>query len=183
MLCPQAGNRETLIHLKDWQRLAQVLQRELSATATVTLARVRAGTIDIGTAMQDTLRDRNQLARNWMTSTIRSREQCQRQDAHRSHDQIKLLRTITWMEAALQEGQQVTRITRVQDLVLENMDIAWSSPLSPQEKLSIPSTDAGTKYLVASLKACRGEQEQQTHKQLSDNRRVLDRPSEKVFED
>jgi hypothetical protein len=87
------------------------------------------------------------------------------------------------MEAALQEGQQVTRITRVQDLVLENMDIAWSSPLSPQEKLSITSTDAGTKYLVASLKACRGEQEQQTHKQLSDNRRVLDRPSEKVFED
>jgi hypothetical protein len=41
------------------------------------------------------------------------------------------------MEAALHEDQQVTRITRAQDLVLEDMDIAWSSLLSPQEKLSI----------------------------------------------
>jgi hypothetical protein len=49
--CPQAGNKEARIRLKDWQRLAPALQRELSATAAVTLARVRAGTIDVGTAL------------------------------------------------------------------------------------------------------------------------------------
>jgi hypothetical protein len=87
------------------------------------------------------------------------------------------------MEAALQEGQQVTRITRAQDLALEDMNIAWSSPLSPQEKSSITSTDAWTKYLGASLKACRGELERQTHKQVRDNRRALDRRAKKAFED
>jgi hypothetical protein len=45
------------------------------------------------------------------------------------------------MEEALQEGQQATRITRVQDLVREDMDIAWNS-LSPQEKWSITSTES-----------------------------------------
>jgi hypothetical protein len=87
------------------------------------------------------------------------------------------------MEAALQEGPQFTRITRAQDLVLEDMDIAWSSPLSPQEKLSITSTEAWTKYLVASLKSCRGELERQTHKQIRENRRALDRRAKKAFDD
>jgi hypothetical protein len=87
------------------------------------------------------------------------------------------------MEAALQEGQQVTRITQAQDLVLEDMDMAWSSLLSPQEKLSITLTDAWTKYLVANLKACRGERDRQTHKQVCDNRLALDRRAKKAFED
>jgi hypothetical protein len=56
-----------------------------------------------------------------------SRERRQRRPAHRSHEQIQFLRTIARMEEALQEGQQVTLITRAQDLVLEDMDMAWSS--------------------------------------------------------
>ena len=111
------------------------------ATAVVTLAGVRAGTVDAGTSLQDTVRDRNQLARSWMTTPIRSRERHQRRAALLSHEQIQLLRTITRMEEALQEGQQATRITRVQDLVREDMDIAWNS-LSPQEKWSITSTES-----------------------------------------
>ena len=87
------------------------------------------------------------------------------------------------MEAALQEGPQVTRITRAQDLVLEDMDIAWSSPLSSQEKLSITSTEDWTKYLVATLKSCRGELERQTHKQVRESRRALDRRAKKSFDD
>jgi hypothetical protein len=63
----QTGNKEVCILLKDWQLLGPALQLELSTTVSATLARVLAGTIDVGTAVQDTLRDRNQLARNWMT--------------------------------------------------------------------------------------------------------------------
>ena len=48
----------------------------------VPLAGVRAGTVDAGTSLQDTVRDRNQLARSWMTTPIRSRERHQRRAAH-----------------------------------------------------------------------------------------------------
>jgi hypothetical protein len=72
-----------------------------------------------------------------MAQTIWSRERHQHRATHRSHEQIQLLRTIARVEAALQDGPQVIRVTRTQHLVLEDMDVAWSSPLSPQEKLSI----------------------------------------------
>jgi hypothetical protein len=70
------------------------------------------------------------------------------------------------METALQDGPQVIRVTCAQNLVLEDMDIAWSPPLRPQEKLSITSTEAWMKYLVASLKSCKEELVRQTHNQV-----------------
>ena len=57
----------------------------------------------MSTAVQDTLRSRNQLARSWMAPTIRSRERHQRRAAHRSREQIQLLRTIARTEAALKD--------------------------------------------------------------------------------
>ena len=132
--------------------------------------------------MQDTLRSRNQLAQNWMTPAIWSRERHQRRAAYESHEQITLLRTIARIESALQDGPQVLRVTRAQSLVLEDMDIAWSSPLSPQEKLSITST-AWMKYLVTSLKSCKEELERQTHNQVRENRRAMDRRAKRAFED
>jgi hypothetical protein len=123
----------TRIRLKDWQKLAPALQKELGGAAAVALAGVRAGTVEASAAVQDTLRSRNQLARSWMAPTIWSRERHQHRAAHRSHEQIQLLRTIARVEAALQDGPQVIRVTRAQNLVLEDMDVAWSSPLSPQE--------------------------------------------------
>jgi hypothetical protein len=145
------------ICLKDWQKLATSLQRELGGAASVALAGVRAGTVEASVAVQDTLRSRNQLARSRMIPTIRSRERHQRRAAHRRHEQIRLLRTIARVEAALQDGPQVIRVTSAQNLVLEDMDVAWSPPLSPQEKLSITSTESWKKYLVASLKSCKDE--------------------------
>jgi hypothetical protein len=41
-----------------------------------------------------------------------------------------------------------------------------SSPFGPQEKLSITSTEAWMKYLVASLKSCKEELVRQTHNQV-----------------
>ena len=123
------------------------------------------------------------MARSWMTPPIRSREIHQRRAAHRSHEQVHLLRTIARVEAALQDGPQVTRVTRAQDLVLDDMDIALNSPLSPLEKLSITSTEAWTKYLRASLKSCKEDLERQTHTQVRENRRSLDRRARKAFED
>jgi hypothetical protein len=180
--CLQAEGTKR-IRLKDWQRLATALQRELGGAAVVTLAGVRAGTVDASAAVQDTLRSRNQLARSWMTPTIWSRERHQRRAAHRSHEQIQLLRTIARMEAALQDGPQVIRVTRAQNLVLEDMDVAWRSPLSPQEKLSITSTEPWMKYLAASLKSCKEEVERQMHNQVRDNRRAMDRRAKRAFED
>ena len=130
-----------------------------------------------------TLRERNQLARSWMTPTIRSREIHQHRAAHRSHEQGRLLRTIARVEAALQDGPQVTRITRAQDLVLDYMDIALNSLLSPLQKLSITSTEAWTKYLLASLKSCKEDLERHTHTQVRENWRALDRRAKKAFED
>ena len=130
-----------------------------------------------------TLRERNPLARSWMTPTIRSREIHQHRAAHRSHEQVRLLRTIARVEAALQDGPQVTRITRAQDLVLDYMDIALNSLLSPLEKLSITSTEAWTKYLRASLKSCKEDLERHTHTQVRENWRALDRRAKKAFED
>jgi hypothetical protein len=46
----------TRIRLKDWQKLAPALQRELGSAAETKLAEVRAGTVDAGEAVQDTLR-------------------------------------------------------------------------------------------------------------------------------
>ena len=63
------------------------------------------------------------------------------------------------------------------------MDIAWSSPLSPQEKLFITSTESWARYLNACLKSCRGELERRTNEQIRDNRRVMDRRARKAFED
>ena len=160
--CPQAEST-TRIRLKDWQRLAPALQRELGGTAVATLAGVRAGTVDVRAAVQDTLRSRNQLARSWMTPTIWSRERHQRRAAHRSHEQIQLLRTIARVEAALQDGPQAMRVTRAQNLVLEDMDVAWSSPLSPQEKESITSTESWATYLATSLKSCKEKLDRQTN--------------------
>ena len=159
--CQQAEGT-TRIRLKDWQKLAPSLQRELGGMTEVALAGVRAGTVEASASVQDTLRSRNQLARSWMAPTIWSRERHQHRAAHRSHEQIQLLRTIARVEAALQDGPQVIRVTRAQNLVLEDMDVAWSSPLSPQEKLSITSTESWRKYLVASLKSCKKELERQT---------------------
>jgi hypothetical protein len=173
----------TLIRLKDWQKLAPSLQKELGGAAVVALAGVRAGTVESSALVQDTLRSRNQLARSWMAPTIWSRESHQHRAAHRSHEQIQLLRTIARVEAALQDGPQVIRVTRAQNLVLEDMDVAWSSPLSPQEKLSITSTESWRKYLVASLKSCKEELEQQTSSQVRENRRSMDRRARKAFED
>ena len=87
------------------------------------------------------------------------------------------------MEAALQDGPQVIRVTRAQNLVLEDMDVAWSSPLSPQEKLSITSTESWVKYLAASLKLCKEELERQPHNQVRENRRAMDRRAKKAVED
>jgi hypothetical protein len=179
--CSQAEGT-TRIRLKDWQKLAPAMQRELGDAAAVALAGVRAGTVEASAAVQDTLRSRNQLARSWMTPTIWSRERHQRRAAHRSHEQIQLLRTIARVEAALQDGPQAMRVTRAQNLVLEDMDVAWSSPLSPQEKLSITSTESWRKYLVASLKSCK-EVERQTISQVRENRRSTDRRARKAFED
>ncbi len=67
------------IHLKDWQRMAPALQKELSGGAEAMGKEVRAGTVDVGTAVHNTLRNRHQLAQSWMAPTIRSRdhrEQC-----------------------------------------------------------------------------------------------------------
>jgi hypothetical protein len=143
--CPQAEG-PARIRLKDWQRLAPSLQRELG-------------------------------------DTIWSRERHQRRAAHESHEQITLLRTIARIESALQDGPQVLRVTRAQSLVLEDMDIAWSSPLSPQEKLSITSTAAWMKYLGTSLKSCKEELDRQTHNQVRENRRAMDRRAKRAFED
>ena len=71
-----------------------------------------------------------------MAPTIRSRERHQRRAAHRSREQIQLLRTIARTEAALKDGPQITQVTRSQNLVLEDMDVAWSSPLSPRRSCS-----------------------------------------------
>ena len=101
----------TRIRLKDWQKLAPALQRELGSAAEEKLAGVRAGTVDAGQAVQNTLRCRDQLARKWMTPTIRSRERHQHRAAHRSHEQIQLLRTIARVEAALRDGPQVRCVT------------------------------------------------------------------------
>jgi hypothetical protein len=117
-----------------------------------------------------------------MTPTIWSRERHQRLPAHRSHEQIQLLRTISRMETALQDGPQVIRVTCAQNLVLEDMDIAWSPPLRPQEKLSITSTEAWMKYLAASLKSCKEDLERQTHNQVRENRRAMDRRARRAFE-
>ena len=130
--------------------------------------------------MQDTLRNRHQLAQRWMTLTIRSREHQQCRAAHRSHEQIQLLRTIARVDAALRDGPQVAPVTRSQDLVLEDMDVAWSSPLNPQEKLLITSTELWKKYLTASLKACKDELEKQTNSQIRENRRAMDRRARKA---
>jgi hypothetical protein len=100
--CPRAEWTKC-IRLKDWQKLAPALQRELGGEAEATLAKVRAGTVDVSTAVQDTLRSRNQFARSWMAPTIRSRERHQRRAAHRSREQIQLLRTIARTEAALKD--------------------------------------------------------------------------------
>jgi hypothetical protein len=118
-----------------------------------------------------------------MTPTIWSRESHQRRAAHRSHEQIQLLRTIARMEAALKDGPQVIRVTRAQNLVLEDMDVAWSSPLSPQEKLSITSTESWATYLAASLKSCKEELDLQTHNQVRESRRAMDRRAKKAFEE
>jgi hypothetical protein len=75
------------------------------------------------------------------------------------------------------------RVTRAQTLVIEDMDVAWSPPLSPQKKLSITSTESWRKYLVASLKSCKEELERQTHNQVRENRRAMDRRARKAFED
>jgi hypothetical protein len=55
---PPARGR-TRIRLKDWQRLAPALQKELSGSAEVTWKKVQAGTVDAGAAVQDTLRNRH----------------------------------------------------------------------------------------------------------------------------
>jgi hypothetical protein len=67
--------------------------------------------------------------------------------------------------------------------VLEDMDVAWSSPLNPQEKLLITSTELWKKYLTASLKTCKDELEKQTNNQIRENRRAMDRRARKAFED
>jgi len=174
----------TRIRLKDWQRLAPALQKELSGGAEAMWKKVQAGTVDAGAAVQDTLRNRHQLAQSRMAPTIRSREHQQRRAAHISHEQIQLLRTIARVDAALRDGPQVARVTRSQDLVLEeDMDVAWSSPLNPQEKLLITSTELWRKYLTASLKTCKDELEKQTNNQIRENRRAMDRRARKAFED
>jgi len=63
------------------------------------------------------------------------------------------------------------------------MDVAWSSPLNPQEKLLITSTELWRKYLTASLKTCKDELEKQTNNQIRENRRAMDRRARKAFED
>jgi hypothetical protein len=90
----QPAKGRTRIRLRDWRKLAPALQKELSGVAGVTLKKVQAGTVDAGAAVQDTLRNRPQLAQSWMAPTIRSREHQQRRAARRSHEQIQLLRTI-----------------------------------------------------------------------------------------
>ena len=179
---PPARGR-TRIRLKDWQRMAPALQKELSGGAEAVGKEVQAGTVDVGTAVQNTLRNRHQLAQSWMAPTIRSREHQQRRSTHRSHEQIQLLRTIARVGAALRDGPQVARVTRSQDLVLEDMDVAWSSPLSPQEKLLITSTELWKEYLTASLKMCKNELEKQTNSQIRENRRAMDRRARRAFED
>jgi hypothetical protein len=63
------------------------------------------------------------------------------------------------------------------------MDVAWSSPISPQEKLSITSTESWVKYLSANLKLCKEELERQPHNQVRENRRSMHRRAKKTFED
>ena len=63
------------------------------------------------------------------------------------------------------------------------MDVAWSPPLSPQEKLAITSTESWRKYLTANLKSCKEELERQTHSQVRENRRAMDSRARKAFED
>ena len=118
-----------------------------------------------------------------MAPTIRSRARHQCRAAHSSRDQIQLLRTIARTEASLKDGPQITQVTRSQNPVLEDMDVAWSLPLSPQEKLFITSTETWRKYLAASLKSCKEALELQTNDQVRENRRTMDRRARKAFED
>jgi len=135
---PERGRAR--IRLKDWQKMAPALQKELSGNAEAMGKEVRAGTVDVGTAVQNTLRDRHQLAQSWMAPTIRSREHQQRRSAHRSHEQIQLLRTIARVDAALRDGPQAARVTRSQDLVLEDMDVAWSSGTPHSRRAEVAGT-------------------------------------------
>ena len=66
---PPARGR-TRIRLKDWQRMAPALQKELSGGAEAMGKRVQAGTVDVGTAVQDKLRNRHQLAQSWMAHRL-----------------------------------------------------------------------------------------------------------------
>jgi hypothetical protein len=81
------------------------------------------------------------------------------------------------------DGPQVMRVTRSQNLVLEDMDVAWSSPLSPQEKVVHHINRSLEEVLDASLKSCKEELERQTNNQVRENRRAMDRRARKAFED
>ncbi len=176
----QQTESTTRIRLKDWQKLAPALQRRLGSAAETKLAGVRAGTVDAGEAVRDTLRSRDQLARNWMAPTIRSRERHQRRAAHRSHEQIQLLRTIARVEAAIRDGTQLRCVTRAQNLDGRCMEPAAQPPGKTGHHIHRILEDVpSSQFEIVQRRTGAAD----SHSQVRENRRAMDRRARRAFED
>ena len=177
---PKARSRR--IDLDDWKRITPTLGKTLQEKVQARRVALQEGSIDAGTAVAQTLRERNQLAGSLHAPTVKARKHQQRRGEHRNRKQIHLLRDIARAEAALKDGPQAERVTWAQELCLRDTELSTDRPLGLQEKLAVTQSEHWTCLLEERIRVNKVALQALTQAQVQESRRDMDFRARRAFE-
>ena len=138
--------------------------------------------MDAGDAVRATTQGRTGKAREMHQPAVRARETRQRRGEHRNKEQILLWRDVSRAEAALREGLNQDRVTRAQELCLQ--DIGWHAErsLTTSDKLTVTHSSHWKSLLEERVRVNKETIRLLTQKQVTDSRIEMDRRAKKAFE-
>ena len=181
----QAGrqrDRRSRPKLDEWRRITPELNENLREQVQVRRTAIQGGQVSTSDAVQQTMRERVQLAEKLLAPTVKVRSHQQRREAHRNHEQIELLRDIACAEAALREGPQGDRVTVAQRQCLRNVDLSALGSLSMQEELEVVGSPHWTSMLEERVRVSKETLRVLTQRQVHDSRKEMDRRARHAFE-
>ena len=170
------------IKLSDWKKIAPDLNASMQGGAKERTRQVRGGYMDAGDAVRATTQGRTGKAREMHQPAVRARETRQRRGEHRNKEQILLWRDVSRAEAALREGLNQDRVTRAQELCLQ--DIGWHAErsLTTSDKLTVTHSSHWKSLLEERVRVNKETIRLLTQKQVTDSRIEMDRRAKKAFE-
>ena len=177
---PKAG--KCRIRLGDWKKIAPHLNASMQEGAKERASQVQEGRMDAGDAARATTKERMGKAGEMHQPVVRARDTQQRRGDHRSKEQILLWRDVARAEAALREGREQSRVTRAQELCLQDVELHVERSLTTSDKLAVIHSSHWRSLLEERIRVNKEAIRLLTQKQVTASRIEMDRRAKKAFE-